>query len=77
MLMVIEMIPGAVHGSPGICLTTEENPGKSQLGDVDEGCATSHHLKWGPYFQMTSIGSHSTSGAEKEGKKERTGWDAV
>ena len=28
-----EMIPGAVHRSPGICLTAEENFGKSQLGD--------------------------------------------
>ena len=28
-----EMIPGAVHRSPGICVSTEENPGKSQLGD--------------------------------------------
>ena len=27
------MIPGAVHRSPGICLTTEENLGKRQLGD--------------------------------------------
>ena len=28
-----EMIPGAVHRFAGICLTTEENPGKPQLGD--------------------------------------------
>ena len=28
-----EMILGAVHSSPGICLTYEENPGKPQLGD--------------------------------------------
>ena len=28
-----EMIPRAVHRSPGICLTAEENPGKPQLGD--------------------------------------------
>jgi hypothetical protein len=28
------MILGAVHRSPGICLTAEENPRKSQLGDV-------------------------------------------
>jgi hypothetical protein len=28
-----EMILGAVHRSPGICLTAEANPGKSQLGD--------------------------------------------
>ena len=29
-----EMILGAVHRSPGICLTAEENPRKPQLGDV-------------------------------------------
>ena len=28
-----EMIPGTVHGSRGICLRAEENPGKPQLGD--------------------------------------------
>ena len=28
-----EMILGAVHRSPGICHTTEENPRKLQLGD--------------------------------------------
>ena len=28
-----EMIPEAVHRSPGICLTAEENPRKPQLGD--------------------------------------------
>ena len=28
-----EMILGAVHRSPGICLTAEENPRKHQLGD--------------------------------------------
>ena len=28
-----EMILGAVHISPGICLTAEENPRKPQLGD--------------------------------------------
>ena len=27
-----------------------------------------------PYLQMRSVGSHSTSGMEKEGKKERTRW---
>ena len=41
-----EIISGAVHRSPGICLTGEENPGKPQLGD--RLSATSHHLKWGP-----------------------------
>ena len=28
-----EVILGAVHRSPGICLKAEENPRKSQLGD--------------------------------------------
>ena len=28
-----EMILRAVHRSPGICLTAEENPGKPQLGN--------------------------------------------
>ena len=28
-----EMILGAVHRSPGICLTAVENPRKPQLGD--------------------------------------------
>ena len=28
-----EIIPGAVHRSPGICVTTEENPRIPQLGD--------------------------------------------
>ena len=28
-----EMIPGAWHRSPGICLTAEENPGKPKLED--------------------------------------------
>ena len=28
-----EMILGAVHRYPGICLTAEENPRKRQLGD--------------------------------------------
>ena len=28
-----ERIPGAVHRSPGICLTAVENYGKPQLGD--------------------------------------------
>ena len=28
-----EMIPGAVHGSPGSCLPAEETPRKPQVGD--------------------------------------------
>ena len=45
-----EMILGAVHRSPGICLTAEETPRKPQLGErLMKGCATSHRLKWGPF----------------------------
>ena len=32
-----EMFLGAVHRSPGICLTAEETPRKPQLGDRPEG----------------------------------------
>ena len=70
-----EMVLGAVHRSPGICLKAEECPRKPQLGD---------RLKKGdvrpviasnvvPFLQMRSVGSHSTSGREKGGKKKRTG----
>ena len=32
-----EIIPWAMHRTPGKCLRDEENPGKLQLGDSDEG----------------------------------------
>ena len=45
-----EMILGAVHRSPGICLTVKENPRKLQLGGhLIKGCETNHRLKWGPF----------------------------
>ena len=64
-----EMILGALHRFPGICLTAEENPGKPQLGPrLVKGCATSHRLKW-EHFPSNEVGiSHSTLGGEKEGK---------
>ena len=44
------MIPGTVHRSPGIFLTAEENPGKSQLAErLMKGCATSHRFNLGPF----------------------------
>ena len=44
-----EMILGAVHRSPGICLTTEEIPGKSQLGDrLMKGLCDQSSPKMGP-----------------------------
>ena len=48
-----EMIPGAVHRSPDICLTAEETPGKRQLGDClmkgqyDQSSPQMVTAKWG------------------------------
>ena len=39
----------------------------------NEGYATSQRLRWNPLPQKESVGSHSTSGREKEGKKKRKG----
>ena len=64
------MIPGAVHRSPGICLTTEENPRKLQLGRRPSD-ATSHRLKWGPLplKEVSRIVQHVRKGeGRKEGK---------
>ena len=70
------MILRAVHRSPGICLTAEQNPRKPQLGSrrpSNEGAVRPVIVSNGVLFiQMRSIGSHSTSGREKEGNKERT-----
>ena len=67
-----EMILGAVHRSPGIFLTAEENPRKPL---PDEGAVRPVIASNGvPFIQIKSVGSHSTSGREKEGNKERTGW---
>jgi hypothetical protein len=58
-----EIIPGAVHKSFG--LTAEEIPGKTSSRKAS--------MKAVPCLQMRSVGSHSMSGREKEGKKKRTG----
>ena len=42
-----EIISTAVHRSPGINLTDDQNPGKPRQETVDEGCTTSNRLKWG------------------------------
>jgi hypothetical protein len=67
-----ELIPGAAHRSPGICLTTEENSGKPQLGDRRlKEYTTSHCLKWDP-FPPNKVGRNAqhvrTSDVKKEGK---------
>ena len=69
-----EMILGAVHRSPEICLTAEENPRKAQLGDsLMKGLCDQSSPQMG-LLQMRSVRSHSTSGREKEGNKERKRW---
>ena len=69
-----EVKPGAGHKSPGIYLTAEENPGKPQLRDhlmrALRPVIASNGI---PYLQMTSVGSHSTPGREREEKKESLG----
>ena len=63
-----EMILRVVHRSPGICLIAEENPRKL----LNEGAVRPVIASNGILFLlMTSVGSHSTSGREKEGNKER------
>ena len=69
-----EMILGAVHRYPGICLTAEENPRKPQLGDrLMKRLKPVIASNGVPFLQIRSIESHSTSGREKEKNKERTG----
>ena len=68
-----EMILRAVHRSPGIYFTAEENPIKPQLGDrLMKGPVIASNGV--PFLQMRSVGSYRTSGREKEGKKETTGF---
>ena len=64
-LGAIEMIPGAVHRSPGIYFTVEENPGKPKIGDhIMKAVLPFITLNGVPYLQMKSIGSHNTSWRE-------------
>ena len=58
-----EMILGAVHRSPGICLTAEENPRKPQLVAVRPV-----RLKWGPVppNEVGRIAQHVRKGEEKK-----------
>ena len=66
--------PGSVHISPGIYLMTEENPIKPQLGDHLMKAVRPVIASNGvPYLQIWSVGLHSMSEREKEGKKKGTG----
>ena len=61
---------GAVHKSPGICLTVEENPENPVRRPsmmAKQSLIASNRV---PSLQLRSIGSHSTLGREKGGKKQ-------
>ena len=71
-----EMIPGAVHRSPGICVTAEENPGISQLGDplMKRLCdQSSPQTSSFPKNEADSTAQRVSRGKERQ--KERTGWN--
>ena len=59
-----------MHKSPGIYLTTEENPGKLQLENrlmkTVSPIIASNEV---PYLQMRSVGAQRTSGRVKKGGK--------
>ena len=66
-----EMLLGAVHGSPGICLTAEGNPRKPQLGDcLMKGLCNqlSPQMKWGPY-PPNEVGRIAQHVRKEEGRK--------
>ena len=50
----IEIIPGAVDRSPGMCLTAKENSGKPQLGPVGPVIGSNEVS----FFQMRSVAQH-------------------
>ena len=61
----------SVHRSPGICLTAEKTLARRPS---DEGVVRPVIASNGVHFlQVRSVGSHNTSGKEKEGIKESTG----
>ena len=66
----IDMIPGTVHRSPGIYLTTEENPAKPQLVERMMKAIRPVITSNGASFLLTrSTTSYSMSGGENDGKE--------
>ena len=63
------MVPGAVHRSPGIYLTDENNLKKtSARRRSDEDSAARHRFKWGPLPQ-NEVGRITQHVREEEGGK--------
>ena len=70
-----EMILGAVHSSPGFALRLRKPRKTSARRPSDEGAVRPVIASNGvPFLQMRPVGSHSTSGRKKEGKKESMGF---
>ena len=61
-----EMIPGAVHRSPGIYLAAEKHPGKPQLEDRRWRLRSVIASNGVPFLQLRSVGSYSKPGRENE-----------
>ena len=61
-----------MHRSPGIYLTAEEIPVKNSTRPSMKALRPVIASNGAYFFQMRSVGSHSMSVWEKEGKKERT-----
>ena len=64
-----EMILRAVHRSPGICLTAEENPRKPQLEDGPMmGLCDQSSPKWGqfPPNEANRIAQHVRKGERRK-----------
>ena len=73
--LMIRVVLGTGHRSPGICLTAEKT---SARRPSDEGSMRPVIASNGvPFLQIRSVGSHSASGREKEGIKERMGCYAL
>jgi hypothetical protein len=69
------MIPRDLHRYPGICPKTGKPQKTSTRRLSDEGDVRPIIASNGvPFLQLRSVGSHSTSGWYKKGKK---GWEEV
>ena len=65
-----EMMPGAVHKSPVICLTAEENPEKAQLEDhLTKFCNQLSPQNGVPYIhEVDRIAQHVRKGEGRKGR---------
>ena len=61
--LMVRVIPGAVHRSPDIHLTAEENPVKPELGDsLMKAVGTVIASNGVPYHQIRSVEKNGSDG---------------